>query len=321
MAMRAGRLFGFHLASDFPLACCSDDESGHGSPDLTFSVRLLAPAPPPCRESPPVYTSPWRTEDGESASLLYRTPDFEILRFPELLDFYLWPDRIVCHLLDPSARLLIEIRLLGPVLTYWMERRGIPVLHASAVAVDGRATAFLSAHGAGKSGLAAACMRAGPPLLTDDVLPLEERDGSFFGRPGYPQMRMWPDEATYFMGGFEYLPLVHPDLSKRRVRVGTGGLGTFHDAPLPLGCIYLLERLAEGEALEIRDVSPRDALIELLRHSFTPLLVEAAGLQPARFDLLSRLVLQVPVKRLRYPSGFDRLPEVAAAVRLDLERC
>jgi len=164
-------------------------------------------------------------------------------------------------------------------------------------------------------------LQAGQALLSDDLLPIEARDGSFLGRPGYPQMRMWPDEATHFLGGFERLPVVHPELSKRRVPVGPGGLGTFHDSPLPLACIYLLERRAEAEPLELRNLSPQDALIELLRQSFTPLLVEAAGLQPSRFDLLSRLVLAVPVKRLRYPSGFDRLPRVAEAVRLDLERC
>jgi hypothetical protein len=320
--MRTRRLYGFHLASDFPLANGCGDGSSRDSPDLTFSVRRLAPAPPLWQQSPPVYASPWQTEDGESASLLYRTPGFEVLRFPGLFDFYLWADRIVCHLLDPSSHLLVEIRLLGPVFAYWLERRGMPALHASAVAVDRRAAAFLSTHGAGKSGLAAALMRAGASLLTDDVLPLEERNGAFLGRPGYPQMRMWPDEATWFLGGCDGLPLVHPNISKRRVPVGPDGFGTFCDDPLPLACLYLPDRQPGGDApIEIREVSPRDALIELLRQSFTPRLVEAAGLQPARFDLLSRLVLQVPVKRLRYPSGFDRLPGVAEAVRLDLERC
>ena len=31
---------------------------------------------------------------------------------------------------------------------------------------------------------------------------------------------------------------------------------------------------------------------------------------PARLDRLARLVRAVPVRRLVYPSGFDRLPEV-----------
>ena len=317
--MRTHRLFGITLASDFPFA--THLATGARERDLRFTICRRPPAPPLWEEAPPVYRSPWRTEDGASAALLYRTPGFEVLRFPGLLDFYLWPDRIACHLLDPRYQFLIELRLLGSVLAYWLERRGLPSLHASAVAVNGRAAAFLSTHGAGKTGLAAALMRAGCDLLTDDLLPVEEQAATFQGRPGYPQMRMWPDEALHMTGAWEGLPRVHPELSKRRVPVGPDGFGMFHGSALPLACLYLPERLPDSSApVEIREVSPRDALIELVRHSFLPHLVEAAGLQPARFDLFARLVRSVPVRRLRYPSGFDRLPGVAEALLRDL-RC
>ena len=66
--------------------------------------------------------------------------------------------------------------------------------------------------------------------------------------------------------------------------------------------------------VEIQDVSPRDAVIELVRHSFSPRLVEAAGLGVRRLDFFVRLATQVPVRRLRYPSGFDRLPAVVERV-------
>jgi hypothetical protein len=42
--------------------------------------------------------------------------------------------------------------------------------------------------------------------------------------------------------------------------------------------------------------------------------MEAAGLQPARLDRLARLVQSVPVRRLVYPSGFERLEEVARQI-------
>lgn len=310
-AMRNLSLFGVTLASDFPFASRLID--GHGAPDLTFSSA-------PCGQAPAL--PPQGRPVGNTAVRLFRTPDREVLRFPDVADFHLWPDRIVAQPADLEPSPLLEIHLLGTVLSYWLERRGLATLHASAVLLEAGAAGFLSTHGGGKSGLAASLVQAGHPLLSDDLLPLEERDGLFLARPGYPQMRMWPDEATNFLGGFEDLPTVHPDLSKRRVPIGPGGFGTFHGEATPLSCLYLLNRQPDDDApIEIRDVSPRDALIDLLRHSFTPLLVEAAGLQPARFDLLSRLVLQVPVKRLSYPSGFDRLPRVAEAVRRNLDRC
>jgi hypothetical protein len=308
------RLYDVALASDFPFAIPLPGING--TPDLTFAA-VSSPPPSGGRHGrSPVYTSPRRRPDGTSGCRLYHLPECEMLSFPGA-DFCLWPDRIVCHLPDAARHHLVETYLLGPVLCYWLERQNIPVLHASAVTVDGSAAAaFLASGGTGKSGMAAALLQHGAALLADDLVPVEARGATFLARPGFPQLRMWPDEAACFAGLWEHLPRVSPETDKRWVPAGA-----FHDAPLPLSCLYLLDRRPASDApIEIRDLSPRDALIELLRHSFTPLLVEAAGLQPARFDLLSRLVLQVPVRRLRYPSGFDRLPGVAEAVRLDLER-
>ncbi len=283
-----------------------------GPPHLTVGFLPHPVLPESTGALAPAYASPYRGQDGESLMYLYRLQDSEILRFPGVVDFRLEPDRIDVYMPAPAPE-LAELRFLGPVLSYWLERQGIPTLHASAVATDRGAVAFLSHKEGGKTGLAAAFLKAGFPLLTDDVLPVEEANGKFLARPGYPQMRMWPDEAAFFVPGWEGLPTVHPAISKRRVPVGDGGFGAFHDASLPLACLYLPERVATGP-VEIQDVSPRDAVIELVRHSFSPRLVEAAGLGPQRLDFFARLAMQVPLRRLRYPSGFDRLPEAVEQV-------
>jgi hypothetical protein len=304
---RTYRVFGFNLTSDFPFRHHLDD--GQGEAELSFTLSSSPVVPGPWKHQSPIYRSPRHLEDGESISQLYRLDAWEAFCFPRLADFYLQAGRIVAHPLAEASPDLLEIRVLGPVLSYWLERRGIPALHASAVEVNSRAVAFLSRHGGGKTGLAAASMRAGHSLLTDDILPVDEIAGTFHARPGYPQMRMWPDEAAHFVERPEELPTVLPGLAKRRVPVGAGGFGIFRAISLPLAGLYIAERRAEGP-VEILDVSPRDALIELVRHSFSPHLVEAAGLQPSRFDLFARLVRDVPVRRLVYPSGFERLPEV-----------
>jgi hypothetical protein len=217
---------------------------------------------------------------------------------------------------------MVEIHLLATVLSFWLERRGIPALHAAAAVVEGCATAFLSTNSGGKSVLAATLMQVGYPLLTDDILAVEHSRGVFVGRPGYPQMRLWPDEAQHFLGHYEDLERVHPALSKRRVPVGANGFGTFCDASQPLACLYLPERrdpVEAGTEIRITPVSPRDAVIELVRHSFTPRVVEAIGLQPQRLDCFAQMVQQVPMRRLVYPSGFEHLPRVREAILEDLE--
>lgn len=306
------RAFGFTLTSDLPFRHHLGE--GQGKVDLRFTHSSKPVVPGRWKDESPIYRSPLHFEDGESVSRLYRLGSglgsWEVFCFPGAADFFLQTDRVVGQAPGSTSADLVELRFLGPVLSYWMERQGIPTLHASAVAVNGAAVAFLSGHGGGKTGLAAALMRTGHPLLTDDVLPIEETPRGLLARPGYPQVRMWPDEASHFVEEWEKLPIVLPGLAKRRVRVGAGGFGAFCDTSLPLAGLYVVERKPEGP-MEILDVSPRDALIELVRHSFIPHLVEAAGLQPSRLDRLARLVRSVPVYRLVYPSGFERLPEIA----------
>ena len=313
------RLFGLEMASAFPFV--SRLGAGTGPPDLTFACGREAPPGAAAQVGPPVYASPERTPQGESLTYLFRRPGCDLLRFSEVADFHLADDRVDCHLLDPRYEFLVELRLLGPVLAYWLERRALPALHASAVVVDGRAAAFLAGRCAGKSVLAAALMTAGHPLLADDLLAVEPAPaGCFLGRPGYPQMRLEPDAADRFLGGRHTLPRVHPDYAKRRVPVGPDGLGAFAALSHPLAAVYLPERLdgADGDRVRIAPLAPRDAVIELTRRSFIPRLAAAAGWQARRLETFSRLAERVPLRRLLYPAGFEQLPRVRDAVLADL---
>ena len=62
-------------------------------------------------------------------------------------------------------------------------------------------------------------------------------------------------------------------------------------------------------------------MIELLRYSFIPTWIfEELGWQGRRMEFFARLVEKVPVRRLRYPSGFEYLPAMVEAVMRDAER-
>ncbi len=316
--MTVHRLFGLAMASDFAFA--SRLGVGTGPADLTFTCELAPPAGAAASADfgPPVYASPERTPEGESLAYLFCGGGGDLLRFTGVGDFHLSDGRIDCHLRDPRHAFVVELRLLGPVLAYWLERAGLPALHASAVVVGGRAAAFLAGREAGKSVLAACFLAAGDPLLTDDVVAVEEgEDGTFRARPGYPQMRLWPAEAERF-GGRGDLPRVHPRYAKRRVPVGPDGFGTFADSAHPLGVLYLPERHGGPGGVRIVAVPPREAVIELTRCSFVPRLAAAAGWQARRLATFARLAERVPMRRLRYPAGFERLVEVRAAVLADL---
>ncbi len=327
--LRTYRLFGLRLRTEFPFAFYLETEKEMETAAEPSSIPFSVTPEPPfhwrAEEHTPVYESPFRGEGGETILRLYHLEECDILSFTEGVDFYLFSHNLVAH--SPKGPFehcstLTEIRFLGPVLAFWLERQGLPVLHASAVVRGGRAIGFLGANKGGKTSLAAALLRSGMALLTDDLLVLDHQAPGRLVRPGYPQMRMWPPLAKFFLGAIEELPRVHPALSKRRVQVGEGSrLGTFCSQPQPLECLYLLQRQPAGaKTVEIEPVSPRDAVIELVRYSFLPTLAAGLGWEGRRLAGLSRLSGEVPLKRLIYPSGFDQLERVAAAVAADIGR-
>ena len=315
-------VYGLNLASEFPFK--SQLARVSGKPDLTFRVVGTPPVPNLDLDAPAFASSPQLDGVEESLVYVYRRGEYDVLRRRNVADYYLWPRSIVCHLQDKAYEHLVEIYLLGAIFSLWLELRGVPALHASAVAVEGRAVVFLAANKGGKSTLAAALVQGGYPLLTDDVLPVESRGKTHVGLPGYPQMRMWPEQAQHFLGHYEGLEIVHPAYSKRRVPIGTeDGLGSFRDEPSPLACVYLPERrdpAQEGKRIEITTVPRTEALMALVGQSFLPHTVEALGLQPQRLRYFASLITDVPVRKLIYPQGYDRLPDVRRAILDDLSK-
>ncbi len=292
------------------------------SPDLQFRLTKGPSAPQWPVPNEPSFESPTQIDSGQPYLSLYQGTEGDLLRFSEVADFYLTDDEIRCHLLDPEYAFMVEVHLLGTVLSYWLERQGIPVLHASAVSVGDRAVAFLGTNKAGKSSLSVSLMQRGYPLLSDDLVGLQVTDSGIEARPGFPSMRMWPDLAQHVVGEhWAQLPLAHPRFDKRRTPVGPEGFGQFIDRVQPIACLYLPERVSDAGAasqIRIEAVSPGEAIFEFLRESFLPRLTQAAGFAPHRLNVFSMLTAKTPVRRLIYPAGFEHLPEVSAKILEDL---
>ena len=287
-----------------------------GTPDVSFTCRRTSPYPVEGVKKL-VYAGESRTADGEIWFSIHTMGDGHVVHYAKTVDFYLSSDTIIAHLLDPAYGYAVEILLLGEIFSLWLELKGIPMIHASAAVVDNNAIAFLSSSKGGKTGLAAAFAQQGHQILTDDILPLEDRHDRFLARPGFPALRMWPDQAGHFLGEYENLELVHPEHLKRRIPVGPEGFGTFCSEEKPLKVIYLPQRLGPDADITIDPLSKKNAFFALIQYSFTAGLNELLGLQPQRMNFFSRMVQQVPVRRLNYPEGFHHLSRVVDAVLED----
>jgi hypothetical protein len=283
--------------------------------DLWVRPVAAPPIDPGWSRIDPVYRSDLRIAGGAHYLDVIMASDATVFRFSEVVDFFLLDDGIAYQVHDEAYAFMVEIHLLSYVLTFWLERAGVPALHASSVVVDGAAIAFLSRRGGGKTSLAATLLRLGHALSSDDLVAVRPSGAGYLAGPGYPQMRMWPDQARHFLG-HDRLERVNRDKPKLRVPVGADGLGTFDGAPRPLTAIYLPRR-GESDGVTFETVAPGAALFELVRNSYLTGILEGAGLASRRFRTLADLVQRVPVRIVRYPNGLDLLPEVASAIAAD----
>ena len=67
----------------------------------------------------------------------------------------------------------LRMSLPGSAMAVLLQQRGLLVLHASSVAINNQAVAFMGHSGWGKSTLATAFHTQGYDVLTDDVLPIK----------------------------------------------------------------------------------------------------------------------------------------------------
>ncbi len=257
---------------------------------------------------------------GLPASRIWRAGRTLTIHLPAYGVYTLSPRVISCYPFPHATPVEQRLCFYSTIIATWLEWMGIPALHASAVVMEGRAVGFLANSHGGKSTLAAQLIRAGCRFLTDDILAVERRGEAVVGHFGYPWARMWPETAEQVGLVPDELVRVHPQVEKRMAPVGGDGFGEVCQDSTPLGVLYIPERrdpVEWGERVEITPVPPNQAVIELLRYSYSAHVLRAIGREGEHFDQLTRIAQRVPVRRLIYPDGFEYLPRVQEALMQD----
>lgn len=197
---------------------------------------------------------------------------------------------------DQRGLEIYVVTVLLPIILY---QRRLLVLHASAVAIDGVAVAFVGQPGQGKSSTAAALFRQGHPLLGDDVLAVDLQAGHTLAWPGFPQIKLHGDVAATLGYTNGALQQIHPLEPKRSLSARQ----SFVEHALPLQAVFVLER---GERTCVEPLQPAEALITLIPHLY----VAHQAQDQIGFTQLTQLVQHVPILRLRRALNLATLPEL-----------
>lgn len=289
------RVFGLRLQSALPLPELHPDDVAYGAVDGAIDVDVrLAPAPPP-----------------DTPELL---PDVRV----DAHHFWMDVPRVGRFLVRNGREMIVEpcpvapdgdVRayLLGSAMGALLQQRGLLPLHASAVAVGGRAVAFIAPAGSGKSTIAMHLQHRGHRVICDDICAVEVREGRARLRPGLRNLKLWRASLGAIARTPDGLEPVLIDMDKYRVPV---------DAPAG-DCIFDLAAvvlLGWSEEPAITPLPGAEAVSALVANTFRGQLVAPMGRQAAHWRQCLDLFNAVGVHRLVRPRSLDRLAETSALV-------
>jgi hypothetical protein len=161
----------------------------------------------------------------------------------------------------------------GSLLGLLLQQRGLTVLRASAVAVDGYAMLFCGPGGSGKSVLAAALDKAGYPLIADDRCVLTV-DGAGVVRalPDGGGLQLWVTAIEQL--DLRARPASHLRAGLEKLQVEPADSAT---VAMPVRALYALDARNRAEGISITPLVPARAAIQPLADAFNPMLARLLG--------------------------------------------
>ncbi len=295
---------GLTLECDRPLPYLT---TGQGPEGEVVEVKLgCSPERVTAGDRELIYESAWLDEKGLPMSRIWRLPGSDVfcLDYCNGMEFFVDREgrKIWGEWSSDNSFEDVVTYLLAPVLGFVLRLRGVITIHASAVVIDDLAVALAGRPGAGKSTTAAAFATQGFPVLTDDITALRPVGNDFLVQKDNPRLRLWPSTAELLWGPGRTLPRLTPTWEKRFLSLEEHGYPTAPH-PVPLAAVYLLHGAPEvPDRPAFQELRGQEGLVALLGNSYQGCLLDR-GMRAHEFDLQTRLLERVVVRRLSWPIG------------------
>ncbi|WP_236343659.1 HPr kinase/phosphorylase [Paenibacillus plantiphilus] len=281
------RAFGLRVLSEFPLPELVQVDDCEGQADVVIERADLSGL----WNGLEVHHQFFAVKDK---GIIHHIPDTAILCIQE-------GKRILVSPMAGAEENKIRLYLLGTCMGTILMQRGILPLHGSAVAINGKAYAFVGNSGAGKSTLAAALLSKGYSLLSDDVIAVSQgADGIPIVTPSYPQQKLWQASIEQLgLGSHEYKP-IYEEINKYAIPVRA----EFCSDPIPLGGVFELVRTEEGE-VHVEEVQSLQRFPLIHAHTYRNFLIPLLECEQWHFSSSASTLSRIDVYQLRRPlQGF-----------------
>jgi len=287
---RQGSCYGFDIHATIPLACL---RNGGGTPMEIDTVAPLEPDPPP----------PMIAEWTEAV------PETPYARLHGSRDeYWLWMNRVGWTRVRPRDQHITLPAFLHPaVREEWLWttpvslcllERGDLALHAAAIEVNGEAVLIVASGNAGKSTLAAAFVRAGYRLLSEDITCLRI-DGVPSVIPGPAMLRLRRDVVPHVvLPRARVIREVHS-----RVTLALDEAVRGRCDPVPVRTVYMLE--AVSATPRKTHLPPAAGIQRLWPMVFTLPLKDCTA---RSFGHLCSLAAGTPIWSFTRPARLEELP-------------
>jgi hypothetical protein len=317
-------LFGLHLESNLhiPLIPLENPESSTIA-DICVTFQESPEWAARALKSPSelVYASPER-DNGRPDILLWKLDggNYFRLAFVNGTEFCVDQSgrRVFAYHLGTFDLADVAIPLRGVVMGFVLQLRGVACLHASAFELHGNAIVLCGPSTSGKSTTAAALAKRGYPVLTEDVLPILERDAGFVAQPSFPLLTLWPDAAQLLFGASHGLPRLCADYAKFYLPLDAPGWN-FQPKPLPMGAVYILDESMPAGRPFVTELLPQERLVRLAANIYHVRLLPQ-DVYARELLQLGRIANAVPVKKLNLGSSTPNLAQLCDCILADAEK-
>jgi len=291
------RAFGMILRSEIPLPELNEIEGYEGIADVRIVLGDL-------RQT-------WEELNVKRGYYTYADNSY-LLHISEVGIFRVSRDGVIT--VSPAAGCSmrkLRLYLLGSCMGVMLVFRGILPLHGSAVVIGEQAYAIVGHSGAGKSTLAAALLRRGFKLLTDDVIAIsmDPNSGKPMVIPSYPQQKLWEESVTGLQMTSSGLEMLYQNNDRPKYAIPVRE--QFANEGIPLAGVFELVK-TDSAYPTCEPIHGLERLPLLFHHTYRNFHIPLLGQMEWHFQLTTRMTETVKLFRLNRPTSGFQVEELAS---------